>query len=105
MLRPFAARKESKHWLNARGRRRITPCQTREAPSCCQGTRPPVRFSLILCQTALINVRLTGRLLLFKTISTQHYETRSNFQVFPGDLSLSDANDLLLSAFLRVRAP
>lgn len=56
-------------------------------------------------RTAVINVQLTGRLLLFKTISTQHYEIRSNFRVVPGDLSLSDANELLVSAIVRVPAP
>jgi hypothetical protein len=43
----------------------------------------------------LLNIQLTGRMILFKTISKQQYEVRSNFRAVPGDLSLSDANQLL----------
>lgn len=46
-------------------------------------------------KTALINIQLSGRLVLFKTVSKQQYETRSDFRQVPSDLSLSDANALL----------
>ncbi|MGC2324635.1 MAG: hypothetical protein WA463_18515 [Terriglobales bacterium] len=48
-------------------------------------------------KTALLNIQLSGRMILFKTISKQQYETRSNFRAVAGDLSLSEANDLLVS--------
>jgi hypothetical protein len=51
-------------------------------------------------KTALLNIQLSGRMILFKTISKQQYETRSNFRAVPADLSLSDANRLLVSPFL-----
>lgn len=55
-------------------------------------------------KTALINIQLSGRLVLFKTVSKQQYETRSDFRQVPSDLSLSDANALLASAsFSRAR--
>ena len=46
-------------------------------------------------KTALINIHLSGRLLLFKTISKQEYETRSDFRAVSGDLSLIEASQLL----------
>jgi hypothetical protein len=46
-------------------------------------------------KTSLLNIQLSGRLIFFKTISKQQYEVRSNFRAVPGDLSLSDANQLL----------
>jgi hypothetical protein len=48
-------------------------------------------------KTTLINIRLSGRLMLFKTINKQEYETRSDFHAVPGDLSLSEASQLLLA--------
>ncbi len=45
-------------------------------------------------KTALINIQLSGRLVLFKTISKQQYETRSDFRAVSDDLSLSQANEL-----------
>ena len=48
-------------------------------------------------KTALLNIQLSGRMILFKTISKQQYETRSNFRAVAGDLSLSEANELLVS--------
>lgn len=48
-----------------------------------------------LWKTALINIQLSGRLVFFKTISKQEYETRSHFQEVSGDLSLADATRLL----------
>jgi hypothetical protein len=47
-------------------------------------------------KTALLNIQLSGRMILFKTVSKQQYEVRSNFRAVPGDLSLSDANQLLV---------
>jgi hypothetical protein len=46
-------------------------------------------------KTALLNIQLSGRLIFFKTINKQQYEVRSNFRAVAGDLSLSDANELL----------
>lgn len=51
-------------------------------------------------KTALLNIQLSGRLIFFKTINKQQYEVRSNFRAVPGDLSLSDANELLVSPIL-----
>ena len=56
-------------------------------------------------KTTLINVRLSGRMMLFKTVSKQQYETRSNFRAVPGDLSLSEANELLASSILQAPSP
>jgi hypothetical protein len=39
-------------------------------------------------KTAVINLQLSGSLVLFKTISKQEYETRSDFRAVSGDLSL-----------------
>lgn len=46
-------------------------------------------------KTALINIQLSGRLVFFKTISKQEYETRSDFRAVSGDLSLLEASQLL----------
>lgn len=51
-------------------------------------------------KTALLNIQLSGRMIFFKTISKQQYEVRSNFRAVPGDLSLSDANQLLYAPIL-----
>jgi hypothetical protein len=48
-------------------------------------------------KTALLNIQLTGRMILFKTVSKQQYEVRSNFREVPADLTLSQANELLIS--------
>lgn len=48
-------------------------------------------------KTALIDIRLSGRLVFFKTISKQEYEVRSDFHPVPDDLSLSQANQLIIS--------
>jgi hypothetical protein len=56
-------------------------------------------------KTALLNIQLSGRLIFFKTISKQQYEVRSNFRAVPGDLSLSDANQLLVSPILHPPGP
>jgi hypothetical protein len=46
-------------------------------------------------KTTLINIQLSGRLVLFKTINKQDHETRSNFRPVAGDLSLMEASQLL----------
>lgn len=46
-------------------------------------------------KTALINIQLSGRLVFFKTIGKQQYETRSDFRPVAGDLSLAEGNRLL----------
>jgi len=46
-------------------------------------------------KTALINIQLSGRLVFFKTINKQQYETRSDFRPVFGDLSLLEASQLL----------
>lgn len=46
-------------------------------------------------KTALINIQLSGRLVFFKTVSKQQYETRSDFRAVPASLSLPDARLLL----------
>jgi hypothetical protein len=46
-------------------------------------------------KTALINIQLSGRLVFFKTISKQEYETRSDFRAVSSDLSLLEAGQLL----------
>jgi hypothetical protein len=48
-------------------------------------------------KTALINIQLSGRLAFFKTVSKQQYELRSGFCSVPGDLSLVEAKQLLVS--------
>ena len=56
-------------------------------------------------KTALLNIQLSGRMILFKTISKQQYETRSNFRAVPDNLSLSEANKLLVSLILHASSP
>jgi len=56
-----------------------------------------VEVGLFQWKTALIDIRLSGRLVLFKTISKQEYEIRSDFHAVPDDLSLSQANQLIIS--------
>jgi len=51
-------------------------------------------------KTAFINIHFTGRLAIFKTISKEQYERRSDFRVVSSDLSLSDAKELLGSSIL-----
>jgi hypothetical protein len=51
-------------------------------------------------KTAFINIHFTGRLAIFKTISKEQYERRSDFRAVSNDLSLSDAKDLLVSRSL-----
>ena len=56
-------------------------------------------------KTALIDIQLSGRLVLFKTISKQEYEIRSDFRAVPDDLSLSQANELTVSQIVPRSAP
>jgi hypothetical protein len=56
-------------------------------------------------KTALIDIQLSGRLVLFKTISKQEYEIRSDFRAVPDNLSLSQANELTVSRILPVSSP
>ena len=51
-------------------------------------------------KTAFINIHFTGRLAIFKTVSKEQYERRSDFRAVSNDLSLSDANELLVSRTL-----
>jgi hypothetical protein len=46
-------------------------------------------------KTALINIQLSGRLVFFKTIDKQEYETRSSFRAVSSTLTLEEANRLL----------
>ncbi len=46
-------------------------------------------------KTALINIQLSGRLVFFKTITKQEYETRSDFRAVSSDLSLLEGSRLL----------
>ena len=48
-------------------------------------------------KTALLSIHLTGRMILFKTVSRQQYEVRLNFREVPADLTLSQAKELLIS--------
>ena len=53
-------------------------------------------------KTALINIHFSGRAVIFKTISKEQYERRSDFRPVSNDLSLSDAKDLLYFSHLSV---
>ena len=55
-------------------------------------------------KTGSIDIQLSGRLVLFKTIDKQEYEMRSDFQAVPSDLNLSQANDLIISRMGRTPA-
>ena len=48
-------------------------------------------------KTVFINIHFSGRLAIFKTITKEQYERRSDFRTVSSDLSLSDAKDLLVS--------
>jgi hypothetical protein len=51
-------------------------------------------------KTVLINIHFSGRLAIFKTISKEQYERRSDFRTVSNDLSLADVKDLLVSRAL-----
>ncbi|HYL92287.1 MAG TPA: hypothetical protein VEW69_03925 [Alphaproteobacteria bacterium] len=46
-------------------------------------------------KTSFINIQLSGRLVFFKTINKQEYETRSDFQAVSSDISLLEARQML----------
>jgi len=46
-------------------------------------------------KTDLVDVHVSGRVILFKSMSKDHYEARSDFQPIPTDISLNDAKRLL----------
>jgi len=46
-------------------------------------------------KTSLLHIQMTGRMILFKTVSKQQHEVRSDFREVPGNLTLAQANDLL----------
>lgn len=48
-------------------------------------------------KTAFISIHFTGRLAIFKSISKDQYERRSEFRTVSSDLSLSDAKALLVA--------
>ena len=48
-------------------------------------------------KTTFINIRFSGRAVIFKTINKEQYERRSDFHAVSSDLSLADAKDLLIS--------
>jgi hypothetical protein len=48
-------------------------------------------------KTDLVDIQIAGRMLLFKTISKQQHETRSDFEPVSKDLDLRQAEDLLRS--------
>jgi hypothetical protein len=56
-------------------------------------------------KTALIDIQLSGRLVLFKTINKQEHEIRSDFHAVPDDLSLSQANELTISRVMPISSP
>jgi len=46
-------------------------------------------------KTDLVDVHVAGRVILFKSVSKDHHEVRSDFQAVPTDISLDDAKRLL----------
>ncbi len=48
-------------------------------------------------KTDLIDIHVNGRMLLFKTLSKEQHETRSDFELVPKDLDLRQAEQLLQS--------
>jgi hypothetical protein len=56
-----------------------------------------VQVSSTHWKTQLVDIHVNGRMLLFKTISKQQHETRSDFEFVPQDLDLRQAEALLLS--------
>jgi hypothetical protein len=54
-----------------------------------------VEVGTLQWKTALINIHFSGRVALFKTISKDQYERRSDFREVASDLSLSDGKELL----------
>jgi hypothetical protein len=56
-----------------------------------------VEVGLQQWKTAFINIHFSGRVVIFKTMSKDQYERRSDFRLVSDDLTLSDAKDLLIS--------
>jgi hypothetical protein len=56
-------------------------------------------------KTALIDIQLSGRLVLFKTVSKREHETRSDFRPVPDNLRLSQASELTVFRIVRISAP
>jgi len=54
-------------------------------------------------KTAFINIHFSGRVALFKTMSKDQYEKRSEFREVASDLSLSGGKELLISRGLPAR--
>ena len=48
-------------------------------------------------KTRLVDVHVSGRMLLFKTIDKQQHETRSGFESVPNDLDVKQAEEPLKS--------
>jgi hypothetical protein len=48
-------------------------------------------------KTHLVDIHVNGRMLLFKTITKQQHETRSDFESVPQDLDVQQAEALLQS--------
>lgn len=46
-------------------------------------------------KTDLVDVHVSGRVILFKSLSKDHHETRSGFQPVPTDINLKDAKRIL----------
>jgi hypothetical protein len=55
-------------------------------------------------KTAFINIHFSGRVAIFKTISKDQYERRSDFRAVASDLSLSGGKDLLVARSLPVHS-
>jgi hypothetical protein len=55
-------------------------------------------------KTDLVDVHVSGHVILFKSVSKDHHEARSGFQPVPADISLNDAKRLLDQAALRNEA-
>jgi hypothetical protein len=56
-------------------------------------------------KTALIDIQLSGRLVLFKTLNKQEHESRSDFRVVPSNLSLAQARDLIVARIVSTPTP
>jgi hypothetical protein len=55
-------------------------------------------------KTALINIRFSGRAVIFKSISKEQYERRFDFRAVSGGLNLAEAKDMLYLSRLSVSA-
>jgi hypothetical protein len=53
-------------------------------------------------KTAFINIRFSGRAVIFKSISKEQYERRSDFRPVSGELNLAEAKDMLYFSHLSV---